>query len=568
MSSTGTTSSVTSSSDEEDAKETHDTETKASKCDEEKDTSGQKDIPGDSKSPDDAEEALGENEGLKDMDRKDSKASEDELVIEYTVEVNRTENQLQTETTEDNPKEELSDDKEITPTPEIEKVEEKEVKEEGDESKEPAKKEPDVPAPIEVKAPPEIASNSEVVEEGLRSVKEQIAIFANLNIQETHGTPKPGVAGTFGSKQENANKSQPEPSDQAPLLKPSERNAALYENASPHPFNAAETEVVRPVEKQPAESHQPPQQPAGATFERPQPLDRPSNPPPQPKKFVINKRFTSSPMTFGTPFGNGSQQVKATEVAPSQYLGPDVIAQTSRPTMMIRLRRPGPEAPWGFAVFGGTDYGCPPFISRVRSIGNETRRRSEELLKGRKVYLTGNVTLHSIAARAGLEVGDVVVSICDTPVQDKNHSQIKAEILRAGNELDFVITKQGIDKEILAKRAPHLLQSSATSLSPSVNYNQIQKATGTWSSAKPSSPSYADKVTRTRSFRLLDEHLNAMSSQPVLTPTMSSSMSADIFSPNNHSLSDFFPLSISSDISVNLARRTRRSSNYEPFGGS
>ena len=38
-------------------------------------------------------------------------------------------------------------------------------------------------------------------------------------------------------------------------------------------------------------------------------------------------------------------------------------------------------------------------------------------------------------------MGDVVVSICDSPVQEKEHSLIKAEILRGGNELDFVVIK-------------------------------------------------------------------------------------------------------------------------------
>ncbi len=49
--------------------------------------------------------------------------------------------------------------------------------------------------------------------------------------------------------------------------------------------------------------------------------------------------------------------------------------------------------------------------------------------------------MHSIAADAGLEVGDIVVSICDAPVQGKEHTQIKAEVLRAGNDLDFMVIK-------------------------------------------------------------------------------------------------------------------------------
>lgn len=361
MSSTDTTSSVTSSSDEKDVNEAYDKESKASESDEEKDNEDQKDKAGESKSSDESEEALGESGELEDMCGKDSKVSEDELVIEYTIEANRMENQLQAEMAEHNLKVELGDDKEITPTPPTAEIAKAKEQEHG--SKEPSDGEPSILALTEIEAPSQTPSNGEVVEEGLRSVKEQIAIFANLNIQETHGTPKTAVASAFRSKENNADRSQSEPSDQA-----SSRNITVYKSASPQSFNSAEIEVIGQVDKQPAESHQPPRQPDRATFERPQPLDRPRNPPPQPKKFVINKGFTSSPMTFGTPFDSGSQPVKATDVDPPLYLGPDVIAQTSRPPMMIRLRRPGPEAPWGFALFGGTDYGCPPFISRVSSI--------------------------------------------------------------------------------------------------------------------------------------------------------------------------------------------------------
>ncbi|KAL5970185.1 hypothetical protein TSMEX_002092 [Taenia solium] len=142
--------------------------------------------------------------------------------------------------------------------------------------------------------------------------------------------------------------------------------------------------------------------------------------------------------------------------------------------------------------------------------------------------LIAQVTLHSIAARAGLEVGDIVVSVCDAPVQDKEHSRIKAEILRAGNELDFVVIKQGIDKEILAQRAPHLLRTPA----PGVAYTrQPLRATGTWTSA--TSPTCADKATRTRSFRLLDEHLNAMSAQPPPLK-VTTSHPARVFSPTQN----------------------------------
>ncbi|VDL19024.1 unnamed protein product [Hymenolepis diminuta] len=531
MSPLETTSSVTSNSssdEEEGVSETHDIESKSSETDAEKETK-------DTKKDEEAEEAKADtkkDDKSEENSEDDGKTSGDELVIEYTLETSRTENQPKTEEKEEN------HEQTIKSSHSEKKVKEEEGKEKTSTAKttkveqESKVEEPKVLTPIAVEAPPQPGSNGEVVEEVPRSVKEQIAIFANLNIQETHGKPKPGVASSFTGKPNNVDRAPLAHSDQAPMSA-----SSVYSNSTPKPFGAtADNNIIKQVHKLPVELTQPLRQPDGTTFERPQPLDRPSAPPPQPKKFVMNKGFTSTstPMTFGTPFGNANQTVKVSaEVTPSQYIGPDVIAQTSRPPMMIRLRRPGPEAPWGFAVFGGADYGCPPFINRV--------------------------TLHSIAARAGLEVGDVVVSICESPVQNIEHYQIKAEILRAGNELDLMVIKQGIDKEILAQRAPNLLRTSAPSPGPGINYNQVQKTSSTWSSARTNSFNYNDKVTRTRSFKLLDEHLNSMSSQPALTSKMSSSRPADVFLPTRSYYNDY-PTPVSS--TMGRTYQTTNSANY------
>nr|CDS33770.1 pdz domain containing protein [Hymenolepis microstoma] len=543
MPSSETESSSTSSSssdEEEKVSETHEVDSKSSKTDE-----GTKD----SKNDKQTEEAKGDakkDEKPKETNEENGNTSEDELVIEYTVETSNAENQPKTEGKEVNheqPSNSSHSEKKV--------VEGEKEKTTSDTVK--MEKASNVLTPIAVEAPPQPGSNGEVVEEVPRSVKEQIAIFANLNIQETHGRPKPGVSSAFAGKPNNVNKSPSAHSDQAPKGVSSVNSAAVYSNTMPKPFEGATDNVIKPVSKQQIEFSPVQSQPDGTTFERPQPLDRPSVPPPQPKKFVISKGLTplTTPMTFGTPFGNAKQTIKASpEVSPSQYIGPDVIAQTSRPPMMIRLRRPGPEAPWGFAVFGGADYGCPPFISRV--------------------------TLHSIAARAGLEVGDIVVSICDTAVQSMYHSQVKAEILRAGNELDFMVVKQGIDKEILAQRAPNLLRTSLPSPGPTMNQTPVQKTSSTWSRARSNSSSYNDKVTRTRSFRLLDEHLNAMSSQPVMAPKMSPSRPADVFLPTRSYYNDY-PTSAGSTMgrtyqathtaNYSEMNRTNYSNTYSPGTG-
>ncbi|KAL5111692.1 hypothetical protein TcWFU_003070 [Taenia crassiceps] len=482
------------------------------------------------KSSDNADEeiAASDNEAKEKEEGKNEGESDDkELVIEYTVEVNQIEDKPNAKADNSVSSEvEASKNREATPTPESVKVEDH-----ASEPKESPIETPKIPVSraSEALPLPQPPSNSEVVEEVTRSVKEQVAIFSNLNLQKNHGAPKPCAASAFEIDHSNQNdvsnnSKLPTLSIQAPGV------TAVYKNVSPKPFVPLETDLTEQTDRQPTE-HQP-NQPDSTIFERPRPLDRPSEPPPQPKKLIFKAVTSTSPMTFCVPFGGGSQSVKSTEspvkvVSPSQYLGPEVVAQTSRPPMMIRLRRPGPEAPWGFAVFGGADYGCPPFISRV--------------------------TLHSIAARAGLEVGDIVVSVCDAPVQEKEHSQIKAEILRAGNELDFLVIKQGIDKEILAQRVPHLLRTPAPGVA---HTGQPLRTTGTWTSA--ASPTYTDKATRTRTFRLLDEHLNAMSVQPPpLKPT--TSHPARVLSPIQ---SYHFESAPRSNYTMGRSHRTTKLSNY------
>ncbi|VEL15636.1 unnamed protein product [Protopolystoma xenopodis] len=52
---------------------------------------------------------------------------------------------------------------------------------------------------------------------------------------------------------------------------------------------------------------------------------------------------------------------------------------------------------------------------------------------------TRQITPNGLSSQAGLHVGDVVVAICEEPTLGKLYGQLKAEILRAGNELDLVV---------------------------------------------------------------------------------------------------------------------------------
>lgn len=53
------------------------------------------------------------------------------------------------------------------------------------------------------------------------------------------------------------------------------------------------------------------------------------------------------------------------------------------------------------------------------------------------------VSPKSIAYRSGLRVGDGIIRIGNTPAQYLNHQDAKMEIIRAGNELDFVVQRYG-----------------------------------------------------------------------------------------------------------------------------
>ena len=44
-------------------------------------------------------------------------------------------------------------------------------------------------------------------------------------------------------------------------------------------------------------------------------------------------------------------------------------------------------------------------------------------------------------AHAGLRAGDLVLSICGVATCTLSHSQVKGEMLRAGNDLDLVIQR-------------------------------------------------------------------------------------------------------------------------------
>ncbi|BHF58008.1 hypothetical protein SprV_0100095700 [Sparganum proliferum] len=401
--------------------------------------------------------------------------------------------------------------------------------------------------PVPLNASTEEPATGEVVEEVPLSVKEQIAAFSKLKLQETHGKPKPGVASAFAPKPAPSlptKKAVPPPEEATVGARPQVNQ--LFENPQPKPFYAALEPINKPeppaeaprvdaarrnvaqatttttTDFVPAEVQVPgnQQQPLNGerkpSYEQPRPQQQQL----RPQQHTSSTKWTPTVAKAEAPmwpnklaqFGTVYTEPRLTQAPdgrpqtqPKKYIGPEIVSRSTGPSQMVCLRRQNSEINWGFAVFGGADFGCPPFISRV--------------------------SLLSIAGKAGLEVGDIIVSICNSPVQGKQHSEVKAEILRAGNELDFMIIKQGIDKTVLSEKVPEVLQPAAQ-MEPQA-WQSVQREAG--ASADPyrtmgrqQYPSPRTVTTgnspyrpiRTNSLRLLDEHLANMSTRPKNEPTI------------------------------------------------
>lgn len=84
---------------------------------------------------------------------------------------------------------------------------------------------------------------------------------------------------------------------------------------------------------------------------------------------------------------------------------------------LVSLKRQDNNQPWGFRLKGGADQGIQLFIEHVQPNGR--------------------------ACQSGLRPGDLVLAICGVPTATLTHSQVKGEMLRAGNDLDLVIQRDG-----------------------------------------------------------------------------------------------------------------------------
>ncbi|KAK7111286.1 synaptopodin 2-like protein [Littorina saxatilis] len=84
----------------------------------------------------------------------------------------------------------------------------------------------------------------------------------------------------------------------------------------------------------------------------------------------------------------------------------------------VTLVRKSNTQPWGFRMMGGLDQASCLYIAKVNQ--------------------------RSLGQRFGLRPGDAVMRIGQVPATHLNHDAAKAEILRAGNELHFLIKRNAV----------------------------------------------------------------------------------------------------------------------------
>ncbi|XP_014774579.1 PDZ and LIM domain protein 7 [Octopus bimaculoides] len=84
----------------------------------------------------------------------------------------------------------------------------------------------------------------------------------------------------------------------------------------------------------------------------------------------------------------------------------------------VQLRRMDTTQPWGFKMQGGTDVGVPLHVAQVNPKG--------------------------LSAKCGLRPGDGILEICNENATQWSHDTAKAAMVRAGNEIDFVVQRNAV----------------------------------------------------------------------------------------------------------------------------
>lgn len=86
-------------------------------------------------------------------------------------------------------------------------------------------------------------------------------------------------------------------------------------------------------------------------------------------------------------------------------------------SLNAKLDRTDQSTSWGFRLHGGHDFGSPLTIQRV--------------------------TPGSLAANCGLQLGDAIMKIGDTPTDGMRHKEAQQTIMRCGNSLELTLQRGG-----------------------------------------------------------------------------------------------------------------------------
>lgn len=111
----------------------------------------------------------------------------------------------------------------------------------------------------------------------------------------------------------------------------------------------------------------------------------------------------------------------------------------------IQLRRYDTSQPWGFRMQGGSEYGMPLYIAQVSP--------------------------KAIAGKAGARNGDAILQICGASCEGWSHAQAKQALIRAGNEVDFVVQRGVVNTQTLPQTNPdeERVQMDDSSIDPGMN---------------------------------------------------------------------------------------------------
>lgn len=135
---------------------------------------------------------------------------------------------------------------------------------------------------------------------------------------------------------------------------------------------------------------------------------------------------------------------------------------------LVKLRRYDTSQPWGFRMNGGTEFGQPLYIQKV--------------------------TPNSVSFRAGMRPGDGLLQIGSVPTQGMSHAAAKMEIIRAGNDVDFIIQRNVVPVGPPAEGVIPL-----TPRAESGNYAQYNTT---------QQPAHMDPGVQSRSFKILQQQLS------------------------------------------------------------